>query len=481
MIRSLFLGLLACVSLSFSATVINDDFAADNGDWNPIYGTYEITGGKLRLVSTPTSGLLWINRPATEIKDFTLEVDIDIESFGDNSQVGIAFRTQSSPADAYWFLLDPHGFFMLKKNINGVQTGFTQFLVSHSFVFSDLNALRITADADTMLFWVNGQLAYRMEDATLSTAGKIGLLAVGSTTVSFDNLMVKDDLSKGPGLTYFSSNFSSATQKGWKSVSDSGGYQIVDGQMQGTGGGTFFATLVTDGNYGEMDTVYVKTERTGGASATSTFGLLYHYSQSETATLGYLFCIVNGAAFTVLKMDQGSIAPLFAPVISSDITNSVNTFKVVNHGAGKTDLYLNGKMVKTITDNAFPSGGSGFVVDKDLVVGFDDFFIGAKNHQNIGIEEKKVTLANQKFSALHVAPNPIHTTARFRFALKPEGVQPVLKIFDLRGRLLGALHPISGGTGEDFFWNALTAPAGIYIARIKTDRGFASKRIAVIK
>jgi hypothetical protein len=94
--------------------------------------------------------------------------------------------------------------------------------------------------------------------------------------------------------------------------------------------------------------------------------------------------------------------------------------------------------------------------------------IGAVETGSISIEGTRTGPARTGLSA---APNPFK--GRVDFRLDADGIRgdpdlPVLRIFDIAGRLVAALAADRQEPRPSYSWNACGKPAGIYLARVRT-------------
>jgi hypothetical protein len=115
---------------------------------------------------------------------------------------------------------------------------------------------------------------------------------------------------------------------------------------------------------------------TDGASS---FGLVFGYSTSRSQ--GYTFEIYADGSYEIWRRDSSNVWETLWYDFSDDIKMGLvaNRLKVVRQG-NSISLYVNGNLIKTVSDNTYTGAGQlGFIVssydDDPFEVRFDDFTV----------------------------------------------------------------------------------------------------------
>lgn len=467
----------------YSAVVFTDDFASDPGNWNPIFGSqYSVAGGKLTMTNADTLGMQWVITSSFTVAHFSLTVSTEMSAMGENGRAGISFRTQDN-ADCYQFFVYPDGAYMVSKVENSTAVNFfNNRLQGNSFINAGANLLKAVVKDDTLSFLCNGQLLCRITDTAISGAGRVGLVAGGMATVAFDDLVIDDQAAWDQGLSVFSDDFSTAALAGWKNYAGLGDFAVNSDKLHMTTpvDGNF-AMLVSDGSYGSNDTISAVTTRISGTGS-YLYGLVFHYSfvqtgPSSTSAQGYIFCIVNGTRFTVLKAAPGGVTMIDSARVSLSIQPATNTLKVINHPGGVMDLYINNSLVRSLTDAEFATGGVGVMGNGGCVVDFDDFRVAGQATLPM-VEQDRAPLAGQ--AMLTANPNPFTPSVRISLVNPSKGAM-TLSIYDAAGRLIRSERFKAGAAAVDYLWEAADMPSGIYYARLTAGSRVSCVRLARVR
>jgi len=478
-----------CISAILPAAVVQTDaFDSDAGTWLALYsGAYTISGGKMNLACTNPAGMNWIlsNNSSAVLSDFMVSVETEMQSADSTSKVGLTFRTQDN-TDSYHFYVYPAGYYMVMKFTSGApaDSQWIDFnggkLIGNSFIMPGKNVLKVVAKGKVLSFLCNGQLLTTVIDSGITLPGKIGLVISGRTQATFDNLTVDDAPVTDNGLSSLQSDFSDATLTGWKNYANFGSFGVVNQKLRcAADPSSNFSTIISDGRYGPQDTLSVSAQKVAAPSAGGyIYGMLYHYStrlsKNTLITQGYTFCIVNGSYFALLKMDS-AVSQLFTPTYSTSILQGpANVLKVICGAGGKMDLYINGTLVKSVTDNSFTSGGVGLLANDSVVVDFDDFNLT----QNMIIVEDgaKYRRAPAQFN-ITATPNPFSRQTRLMVG-GVSGTPVKLALYDASG---SRLMKWEGKAPLVVDWNAETLPPGIYFARAAAGSRLQTQKVVLIK
>jgi hypothetical protein len=355
-------------------------------------------------------------------------------------------------------------------------------LTGNSFIMPGKNTLKVVAMGSKFYFLCNGQLLTTVSDSGIAGAGKIGLVIAGMTTATFDNLVVDNAPVADNGLAGWQDDFSDTTHLGWKNYAGEGNFSVVNQKLRCTAdSGSNFSTIISDGRYGPADTLSVTAQKISAPAAGGyVYGLLYHYStllQNNTLiTQGYVFCIVNGTYYCVLKMGS-SITQLFTPTYSTSIlqtAGSSNILKVICGSGGKMDLYINGTLVKSIVDNTYPSGGVGLLANSLAVLDFDDFNL---TQSMIMIEDRAHFNRTLGPLSLTAIPNPFSRDTRIAVS-GITGTPVKLALYDAQGSRLAKWEGMAPCVLD---WNAGSLPPGIYFARANACGRTLTQRMVLIK
>jgi hypothetical protein len=435
----------------------------------------------MTLASTSAS-VQWAVRSDLQIKNFVLTVNTAMSNIGPNGTIGVSVRTQSN-GDAYWVYISPSAGYIFYKYIGGQNIPMSKYIQKNSFVTDGNNALKVIAHEDTITLLCNGQVCGQLIDSDITGAGKVGLIANGEITGTFTNLKVDDVVVSDEGITYFQDDFTDPSLMYWKHYDTLGEFKVENGKLKARGvtdttTSLHFSTINVSGNI-MNDTLSVSAELDSSGEAFY-YGILFHYSYDENGRgQGYIFAIVNNQGFTVFKLKDGADT-LFYPEISIDINQTSNTLKVICGEGGKMDLYINGTKVKTITDNEFPSGGTGLMVTNNLVIDFDDFNMSGE----IKIETTNVDRDMAKAVSLYVNPNPFKPLTRFSISGRGLDSRSKIKIFDIQGRVVRQFNlseAFPSRAGLSLTWDASMLPSGIYLVRLFAGKSTVTRQVILLK
>ncbi len=150
------------------------------------------------------------------------------------------------------------------------------------------------------------------------------------------------------------------------------------------------------------------------------------------------------------------------------------------------------------------SGGGGGVRSVPFTLDRDGVFRALDQNAPLGVEltyslerreggawvqlaQRSLTLAPPKAAVLHAAaPNPFNPTTTLSFTLMRDG-DATLAVYDAQGRRVRVLHqgPAAAGLNE-FAWDGRDAagqpaPSGVYFARLMTEDGLQTRKMALLK
>ncbi|MFH0919063.1 MAG: T9SS type A sorting domain-containing protein [Fibrobacterota bacterium] len=479
--------LSALTACGHAAVIYQDAFDADNGNWNPFFhSAYTIAGGKLTVQSDSATDLDWIGYPPVDAKNFTLTVETEATGYNSNARLGVAFRTQNN-FDCYQFLIYPSGDFIINKYKGGAWADFSGHkTIGNSFIRGTQNTLTVVVRDTLMSFMCNGQLLCKVVDTGITGLGTFGLIANGVITASFDNLMITDATDDIHYRNLFADDFSNSALLGWRNYSGNGTFSVLSNKCQAVAAsGSSFSILISDGNYGSRDTVTAVVEKTAG-NTSYVLGLLCHYSlvpidATTVRTQGYIFCILNGTNFTLLKLTAAGVSMLINPPLPSTSIRATggNTLKVVNGDNAQLKLYINNALVNTVTDTGtlYSAGGVGLVANEGVTATFDDFRVAAEGA--VGVETAMDPPVAGVTAGVDAEPNPCNPSTRITLNGLEKGGAASLRIFNMQGRMIANL---SGKLrGNSTVWDGAGHPSGLYLARASFNGKTAIRQILLVK
>lgn len=179
--------------------IITDDFSDGNFDgWTQSgQGNWHIEGGELIYDNLDYISILFMGEP--DWKDYTISVRAKFVKHQATNCCGevmaLAARGKSE-LSAYWFMLGTW-----QQSGQQVAVCYTQGAVfPNNFRFNafpwDMDTwyhLKLTADGNRFRFYVDDELVLEYQDSTYA-AGKVGIAgAFTSTTIHFDDVVIKGD------------------------------------------------------------------------------------------------------------------------------------------------------------------------------------------------------------------------------------------------------------------------------------------------
>ena len=357
--------------------------AEDDGwDFTPMEGTQFVwSPGKL-TIQTGAKGHL--NGPYyTRFRDFGLEVETQTD---DQAQLvyGLYFRKAANKNSYYAFYVTTAGEYYLTKLIDGKAV--VPYLVDvtpSSLLKKGLskNRLGVLAEGASISLFINGSLVKTVVDDTLpyGYAGVFGL-PTGSrpARVDFDRFVVytverarkewnvptvlAPEPTRQPGIL-FQDDFSSKEQTAlkWNMDPSSSADRVWSPNkltlaFRKQKGSDIDMPVYDFDNFGvELE---VQSEDKPGIQ----YGIVFRHSVNQGRSNFYLFVASNQGAYSLLKEieDQWSSKDPVPSEASAFLKrgSSKNRFGVLADGP-RISLYINGNLVKTITDDTLSSGRVG--------------------------------------------------------------------------------------------------------------------------
>jgi hypothetical protein len=357
--------------------------AEDDGwDFTPIEGSEFLWSPNKLTIQTGTKGQL--NGPYyTRFKDFGLEVETQTD---DKAQLvyGLYFRKAAARSSYYAFYANPSGEYYLVKLIDGkVVEPYLVDVTPSSYLKTGTskNRLGVLAEGSSISLFINGNLVKTVIDDSLPY-GYAGVFALPSGTspahVDFDRFIVytveqarkewsvptvlKPEPTRVPGIL-FQDDFSSKEQTGlrWNMDPSSSADRVWSPNK---------LTLAFRKQKGsdmdmpvhQFDDFGVELEVQSEDKPGIQYGIVFRHSVNQGLSNFYLFVVSNQGAYSLLKEidDKWSAQD---PVPSAPSTflkrgSSKNRLGVLAEGS-RISLYINGNLVKTITDASLSSGHVG--------------------------------------------------------------------------------------------------------------------------
>jgi len=190
---------------------VTDDFSSDSGNW--FYdGNWQLVGGVLRVAGN-RQGVGRYARYEQELTDATVQVDVRRVSGNSDGLVhahGLRVRCDSSLSNGVFFYLVTDGRYCIYQRVNGTTSVVVDWTKSSAVNtgYGAWNTLKVEMQGAAYSFYINGQLAHTMNDASLAS-GKPLLYAYDSSTsidptptVEFDNFSVTDGAAQDTVTSY---------------------------------------------------------------------------------------------------------------------------------------------------------------------------------------------------------------------------------------------------------------------------------------
>ncbi|MBL8024824.1 MAG: hypothetical protein JNL74_00350 [Fibrobacteres bacterium] len=489
MIKALCLAaLFSAISLTAAPTqIMSDFFDYDSGAWTPLLGSSKsIANGQLELASTSKTGQAWVvnTKLSNDLtKDISFSAKTVFLSADTNARIGLTVRTQDN-MDAYHYYIYPSGAYIIYRYVGGVWTNFSNnYLMGNTFIRSDTNTIEVMTYGNKLYFLCNNYPVDSVIDTSVSvinSAGRLGLIVSGKCRAAF----LETEASAGDPIimpSSFRDDFSKTALVGWKNYGGIGSFAVSGGVLRATcPANSQIVSLLSNGSYSLTDTIEVSaTPQAPIPTGNYNYGLIFHYNQvmasgGSMTTQAYHFCVVNGTHYTILKQSESGVVVMFTPVASISISaNGPNKLKVINHAGGLKDLYINGTKVGSYTDNSYPTGGVGLMLNGGVAVNFDDFEV--RGLSTVAVE-KMPTKEMGNFN-ISISPNPFRPVTNIHVA----GVTGnyMLNITDIQGRTVSSVK-CSGNS--IFTWDAKGKPAGFYTASIiSSGKKLLTKRLLLVK
>jgi hypothetical protein len=357
--------------------------AEDDGwDFTPAEGTDFLWSPNQLTIQTKTKGQL--NGPYyTRFKDFGMEVETQTD---DQSQLvyGLYFRKAVGKSSYYAFYVTPAGEYYLIKLIDGkAVVPYLVDLTPSSFLKkgASKNRLGVLAEGARISLFINGNLVKTVVDDTLPYGyGGVFALPTGNTPahVDFDRFivytveqarkvwnvptMLVTEPTRQPGIL-FQDDFSSKEQTAlkWNMQPSSSADRIWSPNMltlafRKPKGSDMDMPVYDFDNFGvELE---VQSEDKPGIQ----YGIVFRHSVNLGRSNFYLFAASNQGAYSLLKEinDEWSTPDPVPSDASAFLKrgSSKNRFGVLVDGT-RISLYINGNLVKTITDASLSNGRVG--------------------------------------------------------------------------------------------------------------------------
>ncbi len=483
---TVFILISLCKLISANPTVLfQDNFDSDLAQWQPLFQSqYQISGGNLTLTSTSSTGQSWVKKSSISAKNLVVKTTAVFVQADTNARAGVTVRGQDN-ASAYHFYIYPSGSFIVYRYSDGEWVDFSNhYLLNHSFIRNDTNEIAVMANDSSITFFCNGYKLTTIIDtgaSAISEEGFVGLIVSGQCQTAFTEVIATTG-DTVYAQSSFQDNFSSPTLIGWRNYGQIGTFSVNEGYLEAISlNSNNIASLLSDGNYGDSDTIEVTAiPQSPLPSGSYNFGVIFHYSSvlstgGSSTTSAYHFVITNGTHFTLLKQNESGISMLFSPEISTSIVQSgENRLKVINHNSGLKELFINGTKVKEFTDNSFPSGGVGLMVNGGARILFGNFSVKGTVPLTNAIENDKIAL--NEIQNILAYPNPFNPILSIR--LPDNKLSYSIEITDINGRIISTFKAVTG----TMRWDASKQPSGIYFANIYGNNRIVSiKRLSLIR
>ncbi len=187
----------------FSANLVLNDPLNNNRNNNSNAAQYGwetntgcvFTGGAYRVIAAKQgSSAQKCTAQKTNFTNFTYEIQMTIETGGDNAAGGIFFRADPVSNQGYILFLRIDGYYEFSiasgpNHYNTIQSG---TLAAHSLGFHQVHTIGIVANGSHISVYLDQNQVTQVSDTTL-TSGKIGVFAQygrSSTTVAYTNAKV---------------------------------------------------------------------------------------------------------------------------------------------------------------------------------------------------------------------------------------------------------------------------------------------------
>jgi hypothetical protein len=185
--------------------IYRDTFTNDTG-WTAqvtTSGGYSFVNGWIRLAVRMPNAAINAYSPPLELRDFYLEVTLRADLCSGDDEAGLLFRVVD-PLNYYRFSITCQGGARVTRVIDGGEVALipvTETFAVFPGAFVE-NHIAVLASGPIMTFFINGTEVFSAQDATF-TLGGLGLYVhsrrSGQTTVSFDDLTVRDLLPQPEG------------------------------------------------------------------------------------------------------------------------------------------------------------------------------------------------------------------------------------------------------------------------------------------
>jgi hypothetical protein len=187
--------------------IYREPFSNDTGWTGQVTanGGYSLVNGWMRLAVRVPNAAINVFSPSLELRDYYVEMTIRADLCSEDDEAGFLFRVVD-PLNYYRFSMTCQGGARVTRIIDGGEVALIPITETFAAFPGALveNQIAVLASGPAMTFFINGTEVFSTQDATF-TMGSLGLYVhsrrSGQTTVSFDDLIVRDLLPPPEGTT----------------------------------------------------------------------------------------------------------------------------------------------------------------------------------------------------------------------------------------------------------------------------------------
>lgn len=187
--------------------IYRDTFTNDTG-WTAQVtsnGGHSFVNGWIRLAVRAPNAVINVYSPPLDLRDFYLEMTFRPDLCSTDDEAGFLFRVVD-PLNYYRFSITCQGGARVTRVIDGGEVALIPITETYTVFPGALvkNQIAVLTSGPVMTFFINGTEVFTTQDATF-TMGGLGLYVhsrrSGQTTVSFDDLIVRDLMPQAEGTT----------------------------------------------------------------------------------------------------------------------------------------------------------------------------------------------------------------------------------------------------------------------------------------
>ncbi len=356
-------------------TVLTDDFSYYTGTMieNEVC---KVENGQYYMHYPKDEGKLYWSWTGESFSDFTYSIKATKLTGPDKWGYGMIFRVKDVD-NGYEFAVSGLGDFYVGKVENGKYESLLTWTTNSAIVKgSATNYLQVTAKGNTLSFYANGTLLTTLTDASFSE-GRVGTLTYAQVDSAFDDLKVE-----GPSSTPSNSYTPISTGGTKKSVDDfsapnlfpdnskvcNSKYEKGEYVFRYKEKGSCYTWILDE--YSDF-TLTVKARKVKGKDLQG-YGVVFRLDEAKSSY--YDFIVSGNGDYSIGKFINGEFTELAPWTIDASINKGNGTNFLRVEAKGNTfNFFVNGVLVKTLTDDSLKSGKIGLKSFNEVETAFDDF------------------------------------------------------------------------------------------------------------